>query len=426
MPRIIPHTLTKYYSMKTKQKEIGALIQETVFALRSKNYSDSTIVTKKRVWASGICKYMQSHGLHIYSSVIGTQFLESVKLTVSYNSYKHYSDSIYSLNQILETGNVSRTNTQHKQYLLTGDLGKLALSFLESQKELRKKDLTIEKHRRVLFHFINQVSLQCGNSVNSLTEKAVVNFLSAEETPSTKERDINTLSLFFQYLYDSGKVNKSFEYLFKNRNSRHNSKLPSYYTKEEIAKACKTINTANDVGKRDYAIFLLASRYGLRASDISNLTFQQIDWERNIITIRQYKTQNVLELPLLKDVGEAIISYIKYARPIVDDDSIFQTASAPYRKINSLAISKMVSRAFIHAGIPVDGRKSGSHALRHSLAINLLDNGYPLQLITEILGHRSCESTLNYIRVDIKGLSSYCLDVPPVDTNFYNQPSFYE
>lgn len=59
---------------------------------------------------------------------------------------------------------------------------------------------------------------------------------------------------------------------------------------------------------------LLATRLGLRASDIAHLAFDNIDWENSTITFSQFKTGKKIELPLLVDVGEAMIDYLKYGR----------------------------------------------------------------------------------------------------------------
>ncbi len=68
---------------------------------------------------------------------------------------------------------------------------------------------------------------------------------------------------------------------------------------------------------------LLASRLGLRASDIAHLTFSNIDWENSTIKLSQFKTGKKIELPLLAEVGEAIIDYLKYGRKRTESPKIF-------------------------------------------------------------------------------------------------------
>ena len=69
------------------------------------------------------------------------------------------------------------------------------------------------------------------------------------------------------------------------------------------------------MGKRNYAMTLLASRLGLRASDIANLRFSQIDWDNNLITLTMQKTHKIIQLPLLAEVGNALIDYLRSGRP---------------------------------------------------------------------------------------------------------------
>ena len=64
---------------------------------------------------------------------------------------------------------------------------------------------------------------------------------------------------------------------------------------------------------------ILCSRMGLRVSDVANLSFENIDWENNIVSLVQYKTGNPLSLPLLPIVGNAIIDYLRYARPKLEE-----------------------------------------------------------------------------------------------------------
>ena len=70
---------------------------------------------------------------------------------------------------------------------------------------------------------------------------------------------------------------------------------------------------------------LLAIRLGIRSIDIKNLTFSNINWKENTITFVQQKTKVETTLPLLEDVGQAIIDYIKNGRPKVKNKNIFVT-----------------------------------------------------------------------------------------------------
>lgn len=188
------------------------------------------------------------------------------------------------------------------------------------------------------------------------------------------------------------------------------------------------INKSRSIGKRNYAIFLLASRLGLRAGDICSLQFGHFNWERNAIFFQQNKTGEDLELPLLPIIGEAIIDYIRYGRPISSSKHVFISGIAPYGPISAANIFAVIDGIITKSKIETNGRPHGPHSLRHSLASQLLEQGTSLPVISDTLGHSSSESTMVYLSIDVKGLLECALDVPLVKDNFYTQKggAFYE
>jgi integrase len=200
------------------------------------------------------------------------------------------------------------------------------------------------------------------------------------------------------------------------------------YTSEEIIQLETSIQRGSAIGKRNYAMLLLASRLGLRASDIVNLEFSNIDWDNKSIRLYQIKTGRPIELPLLSDVGDAIIDYTLHGRPKTEIKKIFVTATNPVRTIKAANIWAIVSRMISEAGIELKDRHHGGHAMRHSLATNLLESKVGFSVISNVLGHTSRETTMVYLGVDVKLLIECSLEVPLVDKNFYEQKGglFYE
>ncbi len=92
-------------------------------------------------------------------------------------------------------------------------------------------------------------------------------------------------------------------------------------------KLLEAIDRGNPAGKRDYAMILLVARLGLRTIDLKRLKLENLKWQENRITLIQSKTSRELHLPLLQDVGWAIIDYLKHGRPKVDSSFVFLTAS---------------------------------------------------------------------------------------------------
>ena len=165
------------------------------------------------------------------------------------------------------------------------------------------------------------------------------------------------------------------------------------------------------MGKRNYAILLLAARLGLRSGDIRDFKFEHIDWENNLIRKVQRKTGEPITLPLLPEIGWALIDYIKHGRPLSDAPEIFVRQVAPHvpMKYYDSMLVKLLQQAGISTEAP---RHHGMHALRHSLATRLLEQNTPLPIIQEVLGHCDPATTQQYISVDVEQLRSCAMEVP--------------
>ena len=181
-----------------------------------------------------------------------------------------------------------------------------------------------------------------------------------------------------------------------------------------------SIDRSSPKGKRDYAMILITARLGLRATDVCCLTFENILWEHSLIVLKQQKTGEVIELPLLQEIGEAIIDYLKYGRSKSELPYIFLQVNCPYDRLYRSTLHSIVCFYLRRAGIKYEReKKHGPHALRHSLAGILLEKKTPVPIISEVLGHRSTESTRHYLRIDMNSLRECALEVPPVSPTFY-------
>ena len=231
------------------------------------------------------------------------------------------------------------------------------------------------------------------------------------------------------YLYKKGLIERDFSYYLSGLGKKFKrSRVPSFYTPEEIGKLEESISRSSSVGKRDYAMVILCSRMGLRVSDVANLSFKDIDWENNIVSLVQYKTGNPLSLPLLPIVGNAIIDYLRYARPKSDSKKVFLSCRPPYGELTPGAVHLAIAVAFRNSGVEFGNRHHGGHALRFSLAQRMLDKSTPIPVISETLGHTESDMTRTYVRIDLTHMRSCVLDVPETKDSFYTQRGgwFYE
>jgi integrase len=190
------------------------------------------------------------------------------------------------------------------------------------------------------------------------------------------------------------------------------ARIPSVWDLADVAKVVEAIDRANPSGKRDYAIVLLICRLGLRAVDVKRLEFGDLDWPGNQLSVVQAKTGRRVVLPLLKDVGWAIIDYIRDGRPVSDCPQVFLRHTAPVGPFSDQDHLHQIlvkhARA-AHVGLG-EQRRHGMHSLRHTLATRLLEDGTPVERISEILGHQSVESTGVYLKSSLRLLAQCALD----------------
>ncbi|GHT36507.1 integrase [Bacteroidia bacterium] len=368
--------------MNNKTKDIKLLVAECVDRMRELGYAENCIENHRRRWVDGIVRYMSQQGFTEYSIEIGERYLEMAIMEVAPSTKRARKRSIRLLSDFLETNTIRKRIVHLVEHPLPGEIGKIATEYLTNMKQLRRSELTILNHRRMLSYFIAGLELNNIHNVREITEKDILTFI--DSSPCAKDHRYYTIKLFSRFLYESCHTDINFSYLLERKNFPCHEKLPSVYDSDEVLQIEQSVEQSSNAGKRDYAILLLASRLGLRVSDIAALTFDNLDWDNNRIVLIQSKTGNPIELPLLTDVGESIVNYLRYARPKSDYENIFLTACAPFRPMTRISLNGVITRIMQESGVDISKRKFGPHSMRHSLANNLLRNGTSISTITVV------------------------------------------
>ena len=362
--------------------------------------------------------YAGDNDICTFSIDVGLKFLEDhYSMSQKIAEKKWCSMYLRCINAISEyqlTGTVDMyLTTARKEYIFPETFKESANSYIAYREKIGIIPKSIQISRLYLFRFFSFLETKDIRSIESVSVPIVLEFLkslSSFEKP-TINAIMRAVRLYLKYCFENRFIQNNLFLKIPNPHYSRNSRLPSTYTAQEVKNALSAIDMGNPCGIRDYAIILLLARLGLRSSDVANLRFSNIDWENDMIRLTQVKTGNPLELPLLSDVGEAIINYLKNARPKSDSDHVFIRIKPPYTAFNPGAVGALVHERLVKAGIRLEGRKSGSHALRHSLAKRLLEHEIPLPVISEILGHTNTETTMTYLRVDINELKKCALEV---------------
>lgn len=172
------------------------------------------------------------------------------------------------------------------------------------------------------------------------------------------------------------------------------------------------INLDTSTGKRNLAILLLVTRMGLRSGDIAELKLSSIDLISDHIALIQQKTGEPLSVFMPNDVFFALKSHIENAGSRLSDGYVFHSMKAPYGKLSTSIIRHIVKDCIDASGIDVKGRKHGPHALRSSLASNLVSGGTSYDTVRKILGHSDPDVIKHYVKTDIERLRKCAIDPP--------------
>ena len=392
--------------------------------------ADCTLSRYQNRWEK-VKNYMDSHNIREIDASICRDYLLNEFDNRDYQELtkreKAVLGSMHILLEFLETGAVQ---FKKEQINLDGPIGTLMIKYLAFKTDQRLHKSTISIHECHLFRFLRYLR---NNNIEAITLVRIIHILDyiksiSHSTNASPRMSIQVLRVFFRYLHTKRILGTDFSIMIPRSKYKSQPKLPSTYSKEEVEKLIASVERSSFMGRRDYAIILLAARLGLRNSDIANLKFEHISWEQNMIRLFQYKTDKEIELPLLPEVGNAIIDYLKYSRQHTEEPFVFLTSRSPIKSLTIMGVTSLVQRAFARAGIDTKNKHHGPHALRHSLAKRLLEQQTMLPVISEVLGHENTESTSYYLRVDLKSMRHCALDVPAVSSSFYSQKGgiFYE
>jgi site-specific recombinase XerD len=186
--------------------------------------------------------------------------------------------------------------------------------------------------------------------------------------------------------------------------------IPRAIAPDQVRKVLAHVNRNTIAGRRDYAILLLLARLGLRAGEIVHMELQDIDWRAGCLQVRG-KGGTRTQLPLPKEVGDAIVEYLRNGRPQTSLRRVFICADGPIRGLSGAGtLCAIVERAVLAAGVVSPSK--GAHQFRHGLASEMLRHGASLPEIGQVLGHRSPEATRIYAKVDIEALRKLALPWP--------------
>ena len=282
-------------------------------------------------------------------------------------------------------------------------------NYLDYMRRRGLRESTIEQKRYNIHKALVKFDAMGISGLSGISPEAIYD---AFEKTSDKRSFSSPLRGFMHYLYTTGAIKHDYSAIVPS--VRRNRPVPSVYSKSEIEKFLGNIDTTTKAGMRKHAVVLLALRLGLRSGDIGNLKFADVDFAAKTISIIQEKTQIPHRLELLPEVEDALKIYISMARPVSDIPNIFLSLKSPIRPLSQRAIYSFTSGHFKDSGIDTGRRKRGAHALRTTLASELVAEEVPYDAVRKILGHEDPFVIKHYVGFDIDTLRSCSISVMPV------------
>lgn len=408
------------------KQTLEELMEGCVQYFEQHSFSVPRIDRYKYLWRKKLMPFMADQSILNFDASAGEKYIRSMAGGIITPYERDIIRSIHVLSEFQEKGTISKRHCKPFKRELSGPVGLVMEKFLLHLESLRRCKTTINDHRLYLYRLLTYLESKQVQIIEDIKEVYIMTFLST--ATNNKIGVISSVRLFFRYLYEEQLLKSDLSESFQHFKWSRKEKLPSVYNKSEVFQIEASIQRSNATGKRDYAMMLLATRLGLRSSDIAHLSFANMDWEHSKITFSQFKTGKEIELPLLSTVGEALIDYLKYGRKHSKSERIFLYTRAPFSPMRNSAVSSAIGRVIEGSGVEITGRKHGAHAMRHSLACRFLENKEPMPVISEALGHQSTDTTMSYLRIDITSLLQCALDVPSISNHFYEQKggAFYE
>jgi len=284
-------------------------------------------------------------------------------------------------------------------------------------------------HRRTVTEFLRHVGYEKSPiCLAALTGRDLETFMCAvgpRQTRGSLQHVASHLRGFLRFLISTGEIPPGLERQIDTPRVYRGEQLPRALPWETVRALLKAIDRKTPMGLRDYAMFLLIATYGLRACEVVALTLDDVEWRMARLRIPQRKTRSILWLPLIDEVGTALLDYLRHGRSALavrrkrvryqantphSYRELFLRHRTPIGVLKPTAINEAFQAWSKRSGLAIPFQ--GVHCLRHSYAVHLLRSGLSLKTIGDLLGHRNLESTCVYLRLAVDDLREVALDLP--------------
>lgn len=398
-----------------KDTQFKQLLETFIVFLKEKSYKDYVIDNYRRTLAK-IDLYMQAHVINGYTPEVGICYYE--QYIGLHQTGKSRAAAIRTavgrLNDFFLGKEYRVQRLYHDVAVLPNDYEHAVSVYGQNCHDSGNKSNTVlskcQKVRSFLWFCVN---LGC-TDVSSLSPSCIT-----KACLMLENKDVwASVRAFLKFLCAEGLTDIDFSTVVPHYS--HSFKLPVSYRTEEVQKVESAIDRNTNIGKRDYAMILLATRLGMRSGDIVLLCKNDVDFERGQIHFTQQKNGERIKFPLLPDIEEALKDYLTNVRPDSTENRIFLRCNAPFQPVTTSVLRFETTKYFKAAGVDIDGRKHGPHTFRSSLATSMVNDAVPYEAIRKILGHTDPNAVKHYAKLDVERLRLCAVEVPEA-TGFFKE-----
>jgi len=401
--------------MNQKITNLSVLIKDTDENMRKFGYTDYSMTRFHSGW-NKLVRYSEAIGNPPYTPFIGLEFLRKE------TGYPHVLPYRQSQKSSLAIRSVRLLNEYQECQTIAGRIPLSKTTWSEPISAIRENyfrycrerelsESTVRVRKDAIDQFLRVVIMDKGYEFETINAKTISEYIMTFSgfAPNTVAIYLRGLRKFFEFLYERGYVETNLGLFVPKMKSRKPERIPSIMKKEDLNKLLTSVDRGNPLGKRDYAILVTAALLGLRGCDICALTFDNLNWDAKRIELIQRKTGEPLYLPMLVQVRDAIVDYMRNGRPVTESQNVFIKHNAPYDGLVNL--HSIMEKHTHLAGIKMDAMQlKGLHILRHTLASGLIMQGEAYGTVSAALGHKNTKSTDTYAHIDVEGLIQCALE----------------
>ncbi len=293
------------------------------------------------------------------------------------------------------------------------ELGQCAEFYFEDSMALGESNYTLKTKRALLTRFIEWAATQGVFSIRDLDMLVLEEY--RRYLNKYRKRNGQPLDISTQYarLLAVTKFIKTMDYYDvidgafakKFRLPRIPRRLPKDIpTAGDVEKVLSQSLIMGRLGVRNRAIIEVFYATGIRRIELVNLNLKDIDFDRQILTVREGKHKNDRNVPIARRALDWIERYLKDLRPrlatLASGEALFLTQAGQRMKPHK--VTDMVTKCVNRSGID---NKGSCHLLRHLTATEMLRHGADIREVQEMLGHSDISSTQIYAHVTINDLN---------------------